>query len=59
VSPPEVFPHQIVVQWSQADGAYIARIEALNIIVKGDRPHSALMGALIEAGFAKQAKKPN
>jgi hypothetical protein len=40
------FPHQVVVQWSDGDDAYVARVPAVGATASGDTPDKAVRAAV-------------
>jgi hypothetical protein len=50
-----VFPHEITIKWSEADGAYLARVEAVKASAKGDTPEAALRAVLKAAGVETES----
>lgn len=52
-----MFPHPIVVQWSEDEGAYVARIEAEDVTARGETPEGALRAALVAAGAEVQSER--
>lgn len=48
-----VFPHQVTVQWSEADAAYVARVPAVGATATGTTPDKAVRAAVkAAAGLA-------
>jgi hypothetical protein len=45
-----VFSHLITVQWSESDGAYVARVSAVSAEANGETPEAAVRAVLIAAG---------
>ncbi|HVZ87522.1 MAG TPA: hypothetical protein VHG72_11170, partial [Polyangia bacterium] len=37
-----MFPHLITIQWSEADGAYVARVPAIDATAHGKAPEGAV-----------------
>jgi predicted RNase H-like HicB family nuclease len=42
-------PHRIIVEWSEEDEAYVARVPALNAAAHGDTPEEATREAVVAA----------